>query len=329
MESYTKSIFPQETIAALVLAQFGSHIRIKEILPLTAGYFNTAYAVHFLNHQPDVVIRIAPHPEQPVLTYEKNLMRREVLILETVQEIDGNLTPKLLGYDFTGRMIDRDVMFIEKLSGVSLQDVKDKLAPENLQEIERHVGQYAARLGEVKGKFFGYFGDGPGHDSSSWRAAFMAIIEALLRDGESLGVVLPLSWPDLRGLIHAHAGPLDEITQPALVHWDLWAGNIFVKPQNGQFVIEGIIDWERALWGDPDIETAVACSFYGPAFFEGYGKQLADRGPEAARQSLYRLYLWLVLLIEAKVRYEDAEHLPWARQQFQKELDFISRLNHN
>ena len=179
MESYTKSIFPQETIAALVLAQFGSHIRIKEILPLTAGYFNTAYAVHFLNHQPDVVIRIAPHPEQPVLTYEKNLMRREVLILETVQEI------------------------------------------------------------------------------------------------------------------------------------------------------EGIIDWERSLWGDPDIETAVACRFYGPAFFEGYGKQLADQGPEAARQSLYRLYLWLVLLIEAKVRYEDAEHLPWARQQFQKELDFISRLNNN
>ena len=87
--------------------------------------------------------------------------------------------------------------------------------------------------------------------------------------------------------------------------------------------IEGIIDWERALWGDPDFETAVACRFYGPAFYEGYGKPLAETGSEAIRQSLYRLYLWLILIIEAKVRYEDADHLPWARDQLKKELEFF------
>ena len=123
--------------------------------------------------------------------------------------------------------------------------------------------------------------------------------------------------------------PLDEITQPGFVHWDLWAGNIFIKPKNGKYILEGVIDWERALWGDPDIETAVSCTFYGPAFFEGYGKQLADSRPEAVRQSLYRLYLRLILIIEAKVRYENAEHLPRAHQQLQKELDFISWLNNN
>ena len=307
-------------------SQFGSHIRIREIVPLTAGYFNTAYAIHFTNHQPDVVLRIAPHADQPVLTYEKDLMRREVLILETVQVYKDILTPKMLGYDLSRTLIDRDYMFVEKLSGVALQDIKEQLAPDNLQDIERQVGQFAARLAEIKGESFGYFGDGIAHSSSTWREAFSTILETMLSDGESLGVVLPISYADLRAILRAHAASLDEITQPCFVHWDLWAGNVFIKPDNGRYVFEGIIDWERALWGDPDFETAVACRFYGPAFYQGYGKPLAERGPEAARQSLYRLFLWLVLLIEAKVRYEDAAHLPWARDQLLKELDFIYQL---
>lgn len=30
------------------------------------------------------------------------------------------------------------------------------------------------------------------------------------------------------------------------VHWDMWEGNIFIKDGH----ISGIIDWERALWGE-------------------------------------------------------------------------------
>lgn len=326
MESYTKTTFSQETITHLVQSQFGTHTHIQEIVPLTAGYFNTAYAIHFTDRQPDVVLRIAPHADQPVLTYEKELMRREVLILKTVQAYEDILTPKMLGYDLSRSLIDRDYMFVEKLSGIALQDVKEQLTPDNVQEIERQVGQFAARLAEIKGDSFGYFGDGIAHGSRTWRQAFSAIMETLFSDGESLGVVLPIPYANLRAILQQQAASLEEITRPCFVHWDLWAGNVFIKPDNGRYTFEGIIDWERALWGDPDFETAVACRFYGPAFYQGYGKSLAERGPEAARQSLYRLFLWLVLLIEAKVRYEDAAHLPWAREQLLKELDFIHRL---
>lgn len=329
MESITKTAVSQETIAILVHAHLGTQIKIKEIIPLTAGYFNTAYAVHFSNFQPDVVIRISPDPTQRVLTYEKDLMRREIIILETIQEIESiPFKPKLVGYDLSRQHINRDYMFVEKLSGVALNVMRDTLNPENLKDIERQVGRYAAQLGDIRGDHFGYFGNGLGNGSRSWQKAFLTIMEALLQDGEDLGVKLTIPWDDLRSLIHTNAEPLVEISEPALVHWDLWAGNVFVKHHNEKYVIEGIIDWERALWGDPDFETAVSCRFYGPAFYEGYGKQLADRGPEAVRQSLYRLYLWLVLIIEAKVRYEDADHLPWAHEQLEKELKFIDLLDY-
>ena len=180
-----------------------------------------------------------------------------------------------------------------------------------------------ALLARIKGERFGYTGNGPGHDSISWRTAFLAILEAMLNDGESLNASLPVPDDVLRGLVQEHAYALDEITEPALVHWDLWAGNEFVKPQNGSYVLEGIIDLERALWGDPDMETALACRFYAPAFYEGYGKQLAETGPEAIRQSLYRLLLFGILLIEIKVRHYEPDYLPWAREQLQNQVNFL------
>jgi fructosamine-3-kinase len=150
-------------------------------------------------------------------------------------------------------------------------------------------------------------------------------MEAMLTDGEALAAALPVSYAQVREQLHRHAGTLDEIREPSFVHWDLWAGNVFVKLENGEYVIEGIIDWERALWGDPDIETAVACRFYGPTFFEGYGKQLATDGSEAIRQSLYRIYLWLALLIEIKVRDYEPDYLPWPRAEIQKDVVFLQQ----
>jgi aminoglycoside phosphotransferase (APT) family kinase protein len=324
MDSKTKTTLTDKTIQTLAKAQFGNSVKIKEITPLTAGMFNTAYAIHFENLKPDVVLRVAPHPDQPVLTYEENMMQREGLILETIQQVEGlPFVPRLLGYDFSRQLIERDYMFIEKLSGVPLWEIKDELTPENMHALEFQVGRYIAQLGQVKGEYFGYFGEGPGHNATSWQDAFVAMMEALLDDGETLDAELPVSYDLIREQLHRHAASLDEVREPSFVHWDLWQGNVFVKPENGAYVIEGIIDWERAFWGDPDCETPVAARFYGPSFYKGYGKELAEGGPAAIRQSLYRIYLWLVLLIEIKVRDYEPDYLPWPRAEIQKDVAFL------
>jgi fructosamine-3-kinase len=258
------------------------------------------------------------------LTYETNMMQRERLILETIQQVEEiPYVPRLLGSDFSRQLIERDYMFIEKLSGAPLWDIKDKLTPENYEELEFQVGRYIALLGQVKGDTFGYFGEGPGNGARSWKEAFIAMMEALLGDGEALGAELPVSYEDIREQLHRHTPTLDEIVEPSFVHWDLWQGNVFVKPQKGKYVIEGIIDWERAFWGDPDCETPVAGRFYGPSFYKGYGKELSENGPAAIRQSLYRIYLWLVLLIEIKVRDYEPDYLPWPRAEIHKDLAFL------
>jgi fructosamine-3-kinase len=70
---------------------------------------------------------------------------------------------------------------------------------------------------------------------------------------------------------------------------DIWHQNILVD-EDGR--VTGLVDWDRALWGDPEIEFAVLdyCGVSEPAFWEGYG-QARDESEEARiRQVFYLLY---------------------------------------
>jgi fructosamine-3-kinase len=321
MESTTKTTLSFEMINKLVQAQFGSTVKIGEITELTAGWFNTAYEIRFANHTPDAVLRIAPHPEQRLLTYEQDLMRKELLVYKTIQQAAKIPIPRLLGYDMQRKLIDRDYMFTERLSGIPLTDIQDKLTSEDRQNLHRQIGEVAAGMQNIKGETFGYFGNGPGSKATTWREAFMAFTTTLLADGEALNVALPLPYSRILDLFTAHANTLDEIQEATLVHWDLWPGNIFVIEKDRGLEIEGIIDWERAYWGDSESEPAIAIQYFGKPFYQGYGRELTTTPSAAVRHKMYHIYLLLVMKIEAKVRFENADHLSWVQTELSEELN--------
>jgi fructosamine-3-kinase len=134
-----------------------------------------------------------------------------------------------------------------------------------------------------------------------------------------------MPYPQVRELFFRHADALDDIQEATLVHWDLWPANIFVIEKDGKLEIEGIIDWERAYWGDPESEPAIAAKFYGPAFFVGYGKELSDDLNAVIRHKMYSLFLLLVMKIEAKVRFENADHLSWVQTELAKGLKQLDK----
>jgi fructosamine-3-kinase len=84
-----------------------------------------------------------------------------------------------------------------------------------------------------------------------------------------------------------------------LVHFDLWQGNILLD--HGE--ITGLVDGERAFWGDPLAEMPSLALFgnIDDAFLDGYGGIAFD---DAARRrlALYRAYLYLIMLIEGAPR---------------------------
>ncbi|CAM3178704.1 phosphotransferase [Paenibacillus lupini] len=112
------------------------------------------------------------------------------------------------------------------------------------------------------------------------------------------------------------SGLLTDVKEASLVHWDLWDGNIFVKDG----AISGLIDFERAFWGDP------LCEYYfgrltqewSNAFYAGYGINGLTEA-EQRRRVLYDFYMDLIFVIECTYRkYENQDHIKWTHENFKE-----------
>jgi fructosamine-3-kinase len=148
------------------------------------------------------------------------------------------------------------------------------------------------------------------------------MLEGILIDGEEAGVSLPIPHHEFLPQINSHLQVLEEVTQPALVHWDLWDGNIFIDPESKH--ITGILDCERALWGDPLMEVNFGAFGSNPAVIKGYGVDLTASPSAGTRRSLYNLYLWLIMTIECTYRqFETKDQENWARTKLIAELKIL------
>lgn len=68
-------------------------------------------------------------------------------------------------------------------------------------------------------------------------------------------------------LLNKDKSYFEEVKVPKLVHWDLWAGDIFVLDKN----ITGFTNFERYLWADELMEVGFRTYGYNKYFFQGYG----------------------------------------------------------
>jgi fructosamine-3-kinase len=70
---------------------------------------------------------------------------------------------------------------------------------------------------------------------------------------------------------------------------DVWSQNILVD-ETGR--VTGLVDLDRALWGDPEIEFAVLdyCGISEPAFWRGYGRPRDTSFSAQIRARFYLLY---------------------------------------
>ena len=294
---------PPQTVRdlAVVLAPLGQLDRAERLM---GGMFATTYRATFTDGA-RVVVKTAPTDTHRLLSYELDLVRTEAAVYALAADRPDLLMPAVLLTDFTRAVLPSDVLVASHLDGVPLADVVD-LAPGVADAVQRNLGAFMARLHTVRGARFGYPNLAAGLSAPTWPEAFALMVGALLDDAERWGTPLPSD--EVRGALLRHRGALAEVTTPVLVHMDLWAANIFVDPATGE--LTGVIDPERAVWGDPLLELAGADQDgRGPApapLLAGYAAAggtlaLATASGEV-RLLLYRLYMSLVLLVEIAPR---------------------------
>jgi aminoglycoside phosphotransferase (APT) family kinase protein len=273
---------------------------LSEVELLTGGQFATTYRVTLADGT-RVVVKTAPAGTDGLLTYEHDLLRAEALVYGLAADRPALLMPRVLHTDFSRALLPSDALVVSHLPGVPWVDAGFGPASSDPRTVraERETGAVLAALHAIEGPAFGY----PcGRQEATWTASFTGMIDELLDDAARWSVPVPAD--EVRSVLARHAHVLADVARPVLVHTDLWAGNVFVDPGTGEVV--GVIDPERAFWGDP-LADLVGVDPMGrepgtPALLEGYGPLDVDSPSARTRLDLYRMRLCLVMMIEITPR---------------------------
>lgn len=310
MDSRTKRRLQRDEIEALVRHAFGSEAKLALVRELTDGMFNASYAIGLRGHSP-VVLKVAPAPDTPLLTYEHDIMRTELAFYERVRKETSCPVPRVIASDLTRSIVSSDYFFMEMLNGTPLNKAKRRLSGDELERVKIELGEIAGKLSVIRDERFGYSQPGARAQAATWREAFLAMVANVLQDAERYHVHLPRPPRDILAMFQARAGALDTVTVPILTHFDLWEGNVFIHRIQGVPRVEAIIDGERAFWGDPHAEL-VSIVLFGDieaestSFVRGYeaatGAPLGFTENLRERLLLYRTYLYLLMVAEAAPR---------------------------
>ena len=308
------------TAVAMAATAVAWRRRRRRAEELGHGWFNVAYRIR-LRDGAEVVLKVAPPADVEVLTYERGAMATELAALRLIAERTSVPVPPVHFADTSREICDADYFFMPFVEGDTLSLVSEHLPEAERTAYGEALGAANRELNGIRGAAFGRL-EGPGNPS--WRAVFTGMVEDLLGDGERRSVELGFPYGAVRAALAEHEALLDEVVEPCFVEWDLWDGNVLVR--DGR--ITGIIDHERAFYGDPLIEHGFIASqlpAFGDwsAFMRGYGRQEFSPA-EQTRRRLYCLYISLVMVIETVYRgHTDPGPYDWARERLAETMALL------
>lgn len=265
-------------VTALVRTGLGA--AVADAAELTGGGFATVWRASLTDGR-EVVVKVGPAPETRLLGYEAGLIAAEAAYFRLVG--DRAPVPGVLA-------AGHDWIITTFLPGVALTEVTDE---QQAAGVRAQLGAAVARVHEVTGPRFGYSGDRP--SGPDWPAAFGAMLDGLRADAAAWGVPLP-------ALDRLDLAALAAVRRPALLHFDLWDGNVLALGDR----LTGLVDGERHLYGDPLLDLVSPALFRrideepDHPFLRGYPVEFDDAARH--RLALYRIHLYVLMLAEGPSR---------------------------
>nr|AGF93375.1 aminoglycoside phosphotransferase [uncultured organism] len=271
-------------------------IKVKEIKPVATGKFNQTYVGKVFENNSSfeipnkkIILRIAPPDDAGFVFYEKNMMAREPKIHNIVQKNTSIPIPDIYVYDNNREIIDRDFLLMEYIPGKPMSDLK--ISTKVKQKIMKSTGKYLRELHQnCKYDKFGYPENIGMELTASWVKAFETMWFKLIDDLKRCNIYNKRQAQKAKKTFSLYRDLFDKNLETApLLHMDIWSQNIMIDQQGN---ITGIVDWDRGVWGDPEIEFAVLdyTGFDNPAFWDGYGFKPEISEEERIRGKFYHLY---------------------------------------
>jgi len=264
------------------------------------GKFNTTYFVEIAGSHSQLVLRVAPPDDRSqMLFYEHRMMRQEPFLHRLITSATDIPVPIIHCFRPKAPFIGRDCLLMSRLPGSPLSS-QPRLPRRRLEALFGKVGECLKMIHSLHHHSYGYIRfaeDGsplvddyqPMNPQTEWVSAFVVMWNCLLDDIVRCDGYSAEEANFMRRLLDRHIKCFHRKVPASLLHMDVWAQNILTDAAGN---LTGLLDWDRALWGDPEIEFAVLdyCGISEPAFWEGYGAE-RDTSPEAAiRRAFYLLY---------------------------------------
>jgi len=306
----TKNRQSLETIQIMVDEAFPGY-NILELNELTEGLCNVAYLL-VLDNDKKTILKIAPKDKHTLLTNEVNMMKAEIKAMQLSREYTDVPVAEVYRYDDTCTICDSEYFFMEVLDGQSYFSMKNTLTQEVISQVDYEVGMIEKKITSVKGEKFGLMGDSE-HWTDNLYDMTYAMLCGVLKDAQEKNIFICFSAEEILAELTMDKSCFLEVTQSVFVHWDMWEGNIFLKDGH----VCGIIDWERALWGDALMDDRFRRHTRNDDFLKGFGQEDFSK-EEMRRICWYDVFLYLTMMTEGAYReYEDDGQYQWVKPLFE------------
>lgn len=272
---------------AMCVRAFGPRTQIASVQELSGGGFNNVYSIAFHRNK-RVVLRVGPRQDARINSYEQTLMHNEQRMQPYFAPI-AHFMPKTLMVDFTHQIIDRDYLFQTFMEGEQWASIQDQLTEHDKYILWGQLGAITKQIHSVKGNTF----DSSNSTSqpSSWSDKVLGMLQQCIKDVETYDLDAT-SIKNILEIAQAHKVFLDAITQPRLLHGDLWTVNILLKRRKSGPRIGAVLDSDRGWWGDPTADwTIFLLNWHKPkgaeVFWKHYGQIEEGLAPDF-RQLVYQ-----------------------------------------
>lgn len=276
---------------------------------LTDGLCNAIYKIT-LDDGEAVVLKIAAKGRRGLLHNEPCLMKTEVEALRIAAECGCAPVPSVLFHSTDTSLCGGEFFFMEFAPGITLGKARNELEREELREYIIKTGALVGSISAVNGTRFGIVGCDDSfdcqHDFLLW------MFRNVIGDAEEMSVDFGVPKEEILSRLVAEKLLFDEVDVPHLVHYDIWENNLMIK--DGEIV--SVLDWERALFGDPLMEDRFRRYSRNPLFFQGVGINTPTES-QLRRMLWYDILIFSTMMTEVYYRaYETDEQYHWAKGLF-------------
>ena len=299
------------------------HTEIVDFRLLTGGLFNTTYLVETSDFGA-VVLRVGPVNRHLLVPFEHELMTAEAKAYELCRA-ENIPVSEIIALDVSKKIIDRDFMIVRFIPSKPMSEVV--LESADKARICRDIGVFTAKMHGIELPAFGRLADVfSGRGFSSWSECVFDQVRSLESVALPAEIFSDIEIETVHRLFKRAKPLLDEVKTPKLVHTDLWMGNILIGTASEKPEFAAIIDADRAMGADPEMEfSSIVWSHSEPDFWCGYGKKLSSELPNLIRRCVYTVMNRMINAYVYLCEYGQPENFASEKEKMAEQIGLLER----